>query len=223
MIAGFVGIMVREMRQGLVLSGGGFLPTAFFSGAILILPFSIGPNPELLREIGPGYLWLALSLASLVSLERLFAPDIDDGTMDLFTIGSTPFPLVMLAKLLGQWCAVSLPLILAIPLAAFMLNIDSNMIVPLMLQLWVGSLAMFLLGGIGSALSAGVRRGGLLIALLSLPLYTPLVIFGAASANQIILGNGVFSQGFLFICGITLFAIVVCPIATSAAVKMHLD
>lgn len=223
MMRSLFGIMAREMRLGLVLGGGGFLPTAFFAGAVLILPFSIGPDPELLKQIGPGYLWLALSLASLVSLEKLFAPDIDDGTMDLFTIGSTPFVLVMLAKLLGQWIAVSLPLLLAMPIAALMLNIEAGMVLPLMFQLWIGSMAMFLLGGIGSALSAGVKRGGLLIALLALPLYTPIVIFGAASANQIILGNGIFTQGFMLICAISLFTIVLSPIAAAAAVKMHLD
>lgn len=223
MMRSLFGIMAREMRLGLVLGGGGFLPTAFFAGAVLILPFSIGPDPELLKQIGPGYLWLALSLASLVSLEKLFAPDIDDGTMDLFTIGSTPFVLVMLAKLLGQWIAVSLPLLFAMPVAALMLNIEAGMVLPLMFQLWIGSMAMFLLGGIGSALSAGVKRGGLLIALLALPLYTPIVIFGAASANQIILGNGIFTQGFMLICAISLFTIVLSPIAAAAAVKMHLD
>lgn len=223
MMKALVAIIMRELRQSLGVGGGAFLPTAFFAGAILILPFSLGPDPETLKKIGPGFLWLALSLASLVSLERLFQPDLDDGTMDILAIGGAPFTLVTLAKIIGQWVAISIPLLFAIPISALMLGIETQYILPLMVQLAFGSLAMFLLGGIGSALSAGVKRGGLLIALLALPLYTPIVIFGAASASQIILGNGIMTQGFLLICAITLFAAVLAPIASAAAVKLHID
>ena len=223
MMRALFAIIRREIRLNLGTGGGAFLPTAFFAGSVLILPFALGPDPQMLRKIGPGFLWLALSLACLVSLERLYQSDIEDGSLESLIIGPVPLSLTMLAKTLGQWIAVILPLIFAIPIASLMINIETQYILPLCLQLFIGSLAMFLLGGIGSALGAGIKRGGLLVALLALPLYTPIVIFGAGSAAQIIAGNGIFSQGFLLICALTLVSIVLSPIAIAAAMKLHAD
>ena len=216
-------IIMREVRLNLGHGGGAYLPSAFFAGAVLMLPFALGPDPETLRKIGPGFLWLALCLACLVSLERLFQSDLDDGSLDQLIIGELPLGMTMLAKLLGQFTATILPLLLAIPIAGLMLNIEPKFIMPLLLQLFIGALAMFLMGGIGAALGAGVKRGGLLVALLALPLYTPIVIFGASSANLIVQGQALFSQGFLLICTISLFGIVIAPIAIAAAMRLHAD
>ena len=223
MFRAFLSIILREIRLNLGNHGGAFLPAAFFAGAILILPFSIGPDPEMLRKIGAGYLWLALSLACLVSLERLFQGDIDDGSLDQILLGNLPLSIIMLGKTLGQWIAVAIPLMFAVPIAGLIINIETQYILPLTFQLFIGSLAMFLIGAIGSALGAGVRRGGLLVALLSLPLYTPIIIFGSGAASQVIMGNGIFSQGFLLICTICLVAIVLAPIAIAAAIKLHAE
>ncbi len=223
MIKSFISIISREIRLNLGNGGGAFLPTAFFAGSILILPFALGPDNELLRKIGPGFLWLALSLACLVSLERLFQGDIEDNTMDYLLLSNAPFSIIMLAKIIGQWIAVSLPLMFAVPIAGLMINVETNHILPITFQLFFGSFAMFMIGAIGSALGAGVRRGGLLVALLALPLYTPIVIFGAISAGQIIDGHGIFSQGFLFILALCLISLVLSPIAVAGAVKLHSD
>lgn len=213
----------REIRLNLDSSGGAYLPTAFFAGAILMLPFSLGPDVETLRKIGPGFLWLALSLASLVSLERLFQSDLDDGNLDQLIICQVPLPIIVLAKLLGQFVAIIIPLLFALPLAALLLNIEPRFILGLCVQLFIGALAMFLVGGIGAGLGAGIKRGGLLVALLALPLYTPIVIFGASSANLLVMGADLFSQGFLFICAITMFGLVLSPIAIAVALRLHVD
>ena len=216
-------IIKREIRINLGNGGGALLPSAFFAGSILILPFALGPDNELLRKIGPGYLWLALSLACLVSLERLFQSDLEDGSFESLIVGPVPLSIIMLSKILGQYLAIIMPLLLAMPIASLMINIEIQYILPLCFQLAIGALAMFLLGGIGSALGAGIKRGGLLVALLALPLYTPIIIFGAGAAAQIIAGNGISSQGFLLICAITLFAIILSPLAIAAAMRLHID
>ena len=190
---------------------------------MLLLPFAVGPDRELLVKIGGGYLWLALALASLVSLERLFQGDIDDGTMEQLSLSGLPFSIAMLGKILGQFVAIILPLLVAMPVAGLMLNIPSEYVMPMTFTLFIGALAMFLLGSVGAALGASVKRGGLLVALLALPLYTPIVIFGSSTAGQIMMGNGVFTQGFFLLSAIVLFAIVLCPLAIAAAIKLNLD
>ena len=219
----FLSIITREIKLNLGTGGGALLPTAFFAGAMLLLPFAVGPDRELLAKIGGGYLWLALALASLVSLERLFQGDIDDGTMEQLSLSGLPFSIAMLGKILGQFVAIILPLLVAMPVAGLMLNIPSEYVMPMTFTLFIGALAMFLLGSVGAALGASVKRGGLLVALLALPLYTPIVIFGSSTAGQIMMGNGVFTQGFFLLSAIVLFAIVLCPLAIAAAIKLNLD
>lgn len=219
----FVAIIGREIKLNLASGGGALLPTAFFAGAMLLLPFAIGSDKELLASIGGGYLWLALALASLVSLERLFQGDIDDGTMEQLSLCSLPFSVAMLGKIIGQFVAVVLPMLVAMPIGALMLNIPSQYVLPITGTLFIGALAMFLLGSVGAALGASVKRGGLLVALLALPLYTPIVIFGSSTASQILMGNGVFTQGFFLLAAIVLFAVVLCPLAIAAAIKLNLD
>jgi heme exporter protein B len=219
----FLSIISREVKLNLGTGGGALLPTAFFAGAMLLLPFAVGPDRELLGKIGGGYLWLALALASLVSLERLFQGDIDDGTMEQLSLCGLPFAIAMLGKILGQFMAIILPLLVAMPVAGLMLNIPSEYVMPMTFTLFIGALAMFLLGSVGAALGASVKRGGLLVALLALPLYTPIVIFGSSTAGQIMMGNGVFTQGFFLLSAIVLFAIVLCPLAIAAAIKLNLD
>ncbi len=223
MIKAIMSIIKREIRLNLGNGGGALLPSAFFAGAILILPFALGPDSELLRKIGPGYLWLALCLACLVSLERFYQSDLEDGSMDSLIIGPIPLSIIMLAKTFGQYLAIIIPLIMAMPIASLMINIEIQYVLPLCIQLIIGALLMFLLGGIGSALGAGIKRGGLLVALLALPLYTPIIIFGSGAAAQIIAGNGIFSQGFLFICAMTLFALILSPLAIAASMRLHAD
>lgn len=223
LIRAFAAIAGRELRLGLSGAGGGFLPAAFFAGATMVAPFAVGPDPELLGRIGPGFLWLALSLAALVSLERLFQADLEDGTLDQLLLSPAPLTLVALAKVLGQWAASAAPLLAVTPIAGLLVQVPPAALPLLVVQLTVGSLAMYLVGAIAAALGAGVRRGGLLVALLALPLYAPTVIFGAGAADLAVKGEGLFTQPFLFVCALALMALALAPLAIAAALRLHAD
>jgi heme exporter protein B len=213
----------REIALGWGAGGGSLLSASFFAGAVMVAPFALGPAPDILGKIGPGYLWLALSLATLVSLERLFQSDLEDGTLDQFVLSPVPLTLVVLSKTLGQWVATALPVLAISPIAALMVRVAPELIAPVCLQLAVGSLALFLIGSIGAALGASVRRGGLLVALLALPLYAPTVIFGAGAAGLLANGGAFLSQPFLFLCALVLVALALAPFATAAALRLHVD
>jgi heme exporter protein B len=218
-----VAIARREIRLGWGSGGGALLSASFFAGAVMVAPFALGPAPDTLGRIGPGYLWLALALATLVSLERLFQSDLEDGTLDQLVLSPVPLTLVVLSKTIGQWVATASPLLAISPLAALMVRVSPNVIAPLCLQLAIGSLALFLIGSIGAALGASVRRGGLLVALLALPLYAPTVIFGAGSASLLANSGDVLSQPFLFLCALVLSALALAPFTAAAALRLHVD
>jgi heme exporter protein B len=218
-----IAIARREIDLGWGSGGGALLSASFFAGAVMVAPFALGPAPDTLGRIGPGYLWLALALATLVSLERLFQSDLEDGTLDQFVLSPVPLTLVVLAKTLGQWVATALPLLLISPIAALLVRVPPEMIAPLCVQLAIGSLTLFLIGSISAALGASVRRGGLLVALLALPLYAPTVIFGAGSASLLANGGALLNQPFLFLCALALSALALAPFAAAAALRLHVD
>jgi heme exporter protein B len=223
LLRGLFAIAHREIALGWGAGGGALLSASFFAGAIMVAPFALGPSPDTLGRIGPGYLWLALSLATLVSLERLFQADLEDGTLDQLFLSDIPLSLVVLAKVLGQWLGVALPILLIGPLAGAMVRVPPEHLAGLCLQLGVGSLGLFLIGSIGAGLGASVRRGGLLVALLALPLYAPTVIFGAGAAQLLVSGEGLFTQPFLFLCALTVFSLALSPFATAASLRLHVD
>ncbi|MCU0882150.1 MAG: heme exporter protein CcmB [Hyphomonadaceae bacterium] len=223
MIGALGKIASREIALTWGAGGSGFLPAAFFFGAVMIAPFAVGPDPRLLGAIGPGYLWLALALATLVSLERLFQADLEDGTLDQLVLQPVPLSLVVLAKALGQWLAVAGPILLVVPVAAVMLKVAPAHIGGLLAQLVAGSLALFLVGTIGAALGASVRRGGLLVALIALPLYAPVLIFGAGAAEVLVKTGELFSQPFLLVLALALGALALVPLAAGAALRLHVD
>ncbi len=218
-----IAIAGREIALGWGSGGGALLSASFFAGAVMVAPFALGPAPDTLGRIGPGYLWLALSLATLVSLERLFQSDLEDGTLDQLVLAPVPLSLVVLAKVIGQWVATALPLLIICPVAALMVRVEPSHIGALCVQLSVGSLGLFLIGSIGAALGASVRRGGLLVALLALPLYAPTVIFGAGAASLVANGGPMLSQPFLFLCALVLAGLALAPVAASAALRLHVD
>lgn len=216
-------LALREVRLGWGAGGGAFLPAAFFAGAVAVAPFAVGPDPARLGAIGPGYLWLALALATLVSLERLFQADLEDGTADQLLLTGVPLPLAVAAKVAGQWVSVALPLLLVVPVAAILVRVEPGKTLLLAAQLAVGSLALFQIGAIGAALGAGIKRGGLLVSLVALPLYVPVLIFGAASAEALMRDGTVLSQPFLFVCALMLASVALAPVAAAASLKLHID
>ena len=179
------------IRQDIVLAwreNSAGLSISFFMIAVALIPFGLGPDLKLLRDIAPGLVWVALLLAVLLSLESIFQADLEDGSFDQYLLSDTPLEVLLLAKGLAHWLGVVLPLVLTAPLAGLLLNIDTPSLLPVCLILLAGSPAMSFLGMMGSALAAGVSRSGLLAALMVMPLYVPVLIFGSSALSQILSG-----------------------------------
>lgn len=182
---------IALIRQDIALAwrqNSAGLSISFFMIAVALIPFGLGPDLKLLRDIAPGLVWVALLLAVLLSLESIFQADLEDGSFDQYLLSGTPLEILMLAKGLAHWVGVVLPLVLTAPLAGLLLNIDTPSLLPVCLILLAGSPAMSFLGMMGSALAAGVSRSGLLAALIVMPLYVPLLIFGSSALSQILKG-----------------------------------
>ncbi len=197
---------------------GVLLPFGFFAGTAVLVPFTIGSDPDLLAKIGPGVLWLALALASLVTLERVFQADLQDGALDLWVQEETSISMLAAVKTLAHWLISGLPLVLLTPLLGLMLQVPAAQTLPAMLAYALGGLAFFLWGGVAAALSASVARGGLLIALIALPFYLPTVIFGTLALQE-----GLGGTAILLLTASTLFALGVAPAAMGAALRLAAD
>jgi heme exporter protein B len=214
------------LRRELALAwgrGGGPLPAlAFYAGVTTLLPLAIGPEPERLAVIAPGIAWLCLALASLLSLERLFERDHEDGALDLLALGGPSLEAICAIKALAQWLATGLPLAFAAPVAALMLGAPVGLAPVVFACALVGGLAFAFVGGLGAALALGSRRGGLLIAVIVLPLFAPPVIFGGGALSQAAMGAGQIS-GLLLLCGWALTAVALSPLAMAAACRNALD
>jgi heme exporter protein B len=214
------------LRRELALAwgrGGGPLPAlAFYAGVTTLLPLAIGPEPDRLRVIAPGIAWLALALASLLSLERLFERDYEDGAMDLLALGGPSLEAVCAVKALSQWLATGLPLAFAAPVAALMLGAPLSLTPVILICALVGGLAFAFVGGLGAALALGSRRGGLLIAVIVLPLFAPPVIFGGGALSQAASGLGG-TSGLTLLCAWAAAAVALSPVAMAAACRNALD
>lgn len=203
--------------------GGGPLPAlAFYAGVTTLLPLAIGPEPERLAVIAPGIAWLALALASLLSLERMFERDYEDGTLDLLALGGPGLEAVCAVKALAQWLATGLPLAFAAPVAALMLGAPVALTPVILLCALAGGLAFAFVGGMGAALTLGSRRGGVLIAVIVLPLFAPPVIFGGGALSQAASDTGG-TSGLLLLCGWAAAAVALSPLAMAAACRNALD
>jgi len=195
----------------------------FFLIVVTLTPFAIGPDLVLLQRIGPAILWLGALLASLLALDRLFAADHEDGSLDLLLMGSAPLELAVLAKALAHWITTSLPLVIATPLLGLFLNLDATAIGAVALTLLAGTPALTCIGLIGAALSVALRRGGLLLPVLVLPLTVPVLIFGVAASNAAIVGPVGFGAPFLILCALSLSSLVIGPFAAAAALRHGLE
>ena len=218
--------LIILLRRELALAwgrGGGPLPAlAFYAGVTTLLPLAIGPEPERLAVIAPGIAWLALALASLLSLERLFERDFEDGALDLLALGEPGLEAVCAVKALAQWLATGLPLAFAAPVAALMLGAPGALTPVILLCALIGGLAFAFVGGMGAALTLGSRRGGVLIAVIVLPLFAPPVIFGGGALSQAASGMGG-ASGLLLLCGWAAAAVALSPLAMAAACRNALD
>ncbi|HXQ83614.1 MAG TPA: heme exporter protein CcmB [Xanthobacteraceae bacterium] len=216
-------LLVRDMRLAVRVGGGALMGVLFFLVVVTLMPFALGPDLALLKRIGPAILWLAALLASLLALDRLFASDHEDGSLDLILMSRAPLELVVAVKGLAHWLTTGLPLILAAPLIGLFLNLDPPAEAALMLTLLVGTPALTFIGLIGAAISVALRRGGLLLAVIVLPLTVPVLIFGVAAANAAVTGPVPFGTPFTILCALTLASLVVGPFAAAAALRQEME
>jgi heme exporter protein B len=219
----FLSLIGRDLLLARRHGGALAVTLGFYLMVITMLPLGLGPSQKLLGRIAPGVLWVALLLSSLLSADRMFHEDHEDGSLEVIALGPLPLELVALAKMLAHWLTVGVPLMLITPVLALMLNMNENAYVPLMLTLMAGTPAVSFLAGIGAALTLGLRKGGPLLSLIIMPLYVPTLIFGVMAIDAVITGPGSFSVPFSILCGITLIAAVVSPLATAAALKLNLQ
>jgi heme exporter protein B len=220
-IRAFAAVFRRDVRLSWAAGGGAAAPVGFFAGAVTLLPLAIGADGAMLGQIGPGLIWITAALAALMTLERLFQADLEDGSLDQLLLANTPLELIVLAKAAALWTAIGLPLaVVAIPLA-IMLQVPPAVAPLIGVQLSVGMAAFIGFGLVGAAVSAGVRRGGVLIAILVLPFFAPPIIFGAASAQALAAGEA--TSAGLLLSAVALAAIAIGPIAAAAALRLQAE
>src|SRR5271163_2573910 len=181
-------ILIRDMRIAVRVGGGALIGVLFFLIVVTLVPFAIGPDLALLRRIGPAILWLGALLASLLTLDRLFASDHDDGSLDLILMGRIPLEIVVVTKALAHWVTTGLPLVIASPVLGLFLNLEPAALGAIALTLLVGTPALTFIGVIGAALAVALRRGGLLMPVMVLPMTIPVLIFGVAATNAAVGG-----------------------------------
>lgn len=215
-------LIVRELR--LAVREGGALGTALGFNLVVVamLPLSVGPDLQLLTRIAGGLLWVSLLLSALLSLPRLFEADCDDGVLEAFITAPLPLEAATAVKALAHWMTTSIPLTLMAPLLGLMLNLELSAYPVLLATMLAGTPAISFIGSIGAALTLRSRRGGLLIALLVLPLYIPTLVFGISAMEASALGTGAFGPSFLILSAISLASLVLAPVAAAAALRMQL-
>jgi heme exporter protein B len=210
---------------GVALRQGSSLGTAigFFLTVMMLLPIGLGPDQALMQRIAPGALWIALLLSVLLSADRIFQDDYDDGSLDLLALGPLSFELVVLTKACVHWLTAGLPLAVMAPLLGFLVNIAPWQVMPLAAAMIIGSLGISLLAALGAAVTMGLRRGGMMVSLLILPLYVPIMIFGVAASAPptAIQGSGLSS--LIILAALSLAALAVVPIAASAALRAYMQ
>ncbi|MDO5641826.1 MAG: heme exporter protein CcmB [Paracoccus sp. (in: a-proteobacteria)] len=216
-----IALLARDLRLAVRSGGGVGLGLGFFLILCALIPFGTGPEPALLAPIAPGMLWLGALLACLLSLDRIFALDHEDGSLDLLATAPIPLEGVVAIKAAAHWLSACLPLIIAAPLFGFLLFLPSESIGWLIASLLIGTPALSMLGAFGAALTVGLRRGGLLLSLLVLPLYVPTLIFGAEATRRGAMGADP-TTPLIFLAAITLLVLALIPFAASAALRINL-
>jgi heme exporter protein B len=216
-------LFLRDFRLAVRVGGGGGIGVLFFLIVVVLTPFAIGPDLALLARIGPAILWLGALLASLLTLDRLFTADHEDGSLDLMLMTDTPLELAVAAKAAAHWLTTGLPLAIAVPLLGLFMNLDIRASAAVALTLLAGTPALAFIGLIGAALSVALRRGGLLLAVLGLPLTVPVLIFGVSASNAAIVGPLSFGTPFMILCALTLVSLVIGIFAAAAALRQGME
>ncbi|MFZ3233927.1 MAG: heme exporter protein CcmB [Stellaceae bacterium] len=218
----FIGLFRRDLRLALHQGGETGLVLAFFVLAVVLFPFGVGPEAEVLARVAAGILWVAALLAALLSLDRLFLPDYEDGGLELIVLSPLPLELAVLAKCAAHWVATGLPLAVVSPALALVVDLDPHAIPVLALSLLIGTPVLSLLGGVAAALTLGARRQAVLLSLLVLPLYVPPLIFGAGAVEASAVGTGA-GADLLLLGAMSLASLALCPWASAAALRLALE
>jgi heme exporter protein B len=216
-----IALLLRDLRLATRAGGGFGLGLAFFLLVAVLVPLGVGPEPALLARIAPGILWVGALLACLLSLDRIFALDFEDGSLDLLATAPIPLEGVVAVKALAHWLVTGLPLTLLSPVLGILLNLPGPGYAWLVLSLALGTPALSLIGAFGAALTVGLKRGGLLLSLLVLPLYVPTLIYGAEAVRRGAEGQGALTALFL-LAGITAGVVALLPFAAAAAIRVNL-
>ncbi|MEM6758216.1 MAG: heme exporter protein CcmB [Pseudomonadota bacterium] len=214
-------LFFRDLRLALRAGGGFGLALAFFLIVVVLVPFSVGPQAALLSTIAPGVLWLGALLACLLSLDRLLAVDFEDGALDLLATSPLPMEAIVAVKALAHWVTTGLPLVVAAPLLGVLLSLPAPGYGTVVLSLALGTPALSMIGAFGAALTVGIKRGGLLLSLLVLPLYVPTLIFGAEAARRAAAGLDP-GTPLLLLGGISAGVLALMPFAAGAVLRVNL-
>ena len=222
MLRVFIALVRRDLKLALRLKSDVLNTVFFFIVVVTLVPLGIGPDQSLLRMIAPGVVWVAALLAALLSLPRLFANDFADGTLEQMLLSGEPLTVIVIAKVFAHWLTTGIPLTLISGIFALMFDLEADVTAALMGSLLIGTPVLSLVGSVGAALTLGLRGGSVLTSLLVLPLYIPVLIFGAGAAEAVAVG--ISATAYMLIVGaLTLFSLVVMPIATAAALRIASD
>jgi len=216
----FLALLIRDIRLAVRAGGGAALALAFFASVVTLVPLGVGADLHLLARIAGGVLWVAAVLAALLSLDRLFQADYEDGSLELIVLSPLPLELAALAKITAHWLATGLPLALLSAPLAVMFNLPAKGIWPLVLSLLVGTPAVSAIGAVGAALTLSIRRGGLILPLIVLPLLAPAVIFGSGMVLAAL--DGLPNGAFLFLTAFSFVCVPLAPFAAAASVRLNL-
>ncbi len=216
-------LFIREYQLANRVGGGALIGVLFFLAVVTIFPFGVGPDMILLSRIGAAILWIGALLATLLGLDRLFQADREDGSLELLVMSGRSLELVVLIKCAAHWAATGLPLVLATPILSLFVGLDFRSVVLVTLTLLVGAPALTLVGAVGAGVTVSMRRGGVLLSILVIPLAIPILIFGVSAATAGAIDSNNFFVPFLFLCALTLFGLVVGPLAAAAALRVSGD
>lgn len=218
----FWSVVKRDIKIGWQGGSTSSMVVAFFIIVVTLFPIGVGPEQSVLARIAVGVIWVAALLACLLSLDRIFQADYEDGTLDQYALSRLPLELIVIGKSLAHWLTTSLPLILITPVLAVLLNMNDAALLPLIYAMLIGTPALSLIGTIGASLTVSLKRGGVLLSLLILPLYVPVLIFGVMAVDAGISGIGS-NASLFFLAAVTLFSLAITPWVSAAALRLALD
>ncbi len=216
-------ILERDLKLALRRRTDVLTTLFFFIIVVSLFPLGVGSEQALLRQLGPGVVWVAALLASMLALERLFAADHEDGTLEQMLLTREPLPLLVIAKVLAHWLLTGLPLVLIAPLVALQYHLPAIAALAMMVALLLGTPILSLIGAIGAALTLGLRGGGILLSLLILPLYIPVLIYGAGAVTVSMIAWADTQPYFLLLGAFLLLALIFAPLAAAAALRIALE